>query len=251
MTAAGKESRSSSILKLRPGTITSLETRGEWSLETRAQWFSRRVLRRKIIVLNQKQIDEYVAGQVALNQQSLTKLEYFNIFRTYRLAEYDLLNHRLTWNLAIQGFLFATYGLCIQKLAEAANPNDSHVDGMIREHAIGQIQFLMFIIPLVGCLLSICVFNAVRAAQIALKKLRNDWREQVESRYPPGPYIPDPAGVGVQKVINRGFWPPLAISLILALAWLAILISVWHWPISMASDLINMVVRMVVQARRQ
>jgi hypothetical protein len=34
------------------------------------------------------------------------------------MREDELLNHRITWNLAIQGFLFATYGFSIQKLAE-------------------------------------------------------------------------------------------------------------------------------------
>jgi hypothetical protein len=47
-----------------------------------------------------------------------TKLQYFKLFRAYRLREHDLLNHRLTWYLTIQGFLFVTYGYCVQKPAE-------------------------------------------------------------------------------------------------------------------------------------
>jgi hypothetical protein len=49
---------------------------------------------------------------------SLTKLEHFKVVREYRMREHDLLNHRISWNLSVQGFLFATYGFSLQKLAE-------------------------------------------------------------------------------------------------------------------------------------
>jgi hypothetical protein len=87
----------------------------------------------------------------------LTKLEYFKIFREYRMCEQNLLNHRITWNLAIQGFLFATYGFCIQKLVEIPNQNTNAIDRMIRTQAIAQMEPLIWTIPIVGLLLSVCM----------------------------------------------------------------------------------------------
>ena len=53
-----------------------------------------------------------------LEDCQLTKHDYFKVFREYRICEQNLLNQRITWNLTIQGFLFATLGFCVQKLAE-------------------------------------------------------------------------------------------------------------------------------------
>ena len=53
--------------------------------------------------------------KITNSEAKLPKLQYFKIFRAYRICEQNLLNHRVTWNLAVQGFLFATYGFSLQK----------------------------------------------------------------------------------------------------------------------------------------
>src|SRR5437879_8379854 len=45
--------------------------------------------------------------------------DLYRIFRTYVEHEDDLINQRQTWNLTIQGFLFASYAFSLQKLVEA------------------------------------------------------------------------------------------------------------------------------------
>ena len=150
-----------------------------------------------------------VGGQVA--PETITKLQYFKIFRTYRLAEQKLLNHRLTWNLAIQGFLFATYGFSLQKLAEVeANP--TFVTQVKLNFGVAQLKVLLVAIPLVGCVLSMFVWFAVRGAQLALKRLLDDWKENVEAQHPK-PYLPDPAGAGEPLALRRGFFPPYFIPI--------------------------------------
>src|ERR1051325_2213045 len=43
---------------------------------------------------------------------------HYKIFRDYIEHEDGLIDKRLLWNINIQGFLFATYGFSVQKLAE-------------------------------------------------------------------------------------------------------------------------------------
>jgi hypothetical protein len=75
-------------------------------------------------------VERSIVNQAGYQPEHLTKREYFEIFRKYRICEQDLINHRLTWNLAIQGLLFATYGLCLQKLAELeSGENGAHIEG--------------------------------------------------------------------------------------------------------------------------
>lgn len=59
-----------------------------------------------------------------LDQSEAIKL--YEVFRDYLKHEDALVNNRLTWTLTIQGFLFAAYGLSIQKrldVLEKLSPN--------------------------------------------------------------------------------------------------------------------------------
>lgn len=156
----------------------------------------------------------------------MSKFEYFKIFREYRLAEQHLLNHRITWNLAVQGFLFATYGFCVQKLVEIPNLNVNPDDQRVRHEAIVQMTHLMTIIPWVGFLLSLCVWFAVIGAMFALKNLRQEWDHKIEKNLPHEIYLPNPAGGGASKAIPLGYLPPFFIPLVFAIAWLYIIL--WH-----------------------
>jgi len=162
---------------------------------------------------------------------TLTKLQYFEIFRAYRLSEHHLLNHRVTWNLAIQGFLFATYSLSLQKLAEL-QAGERGADIGKAYHVVMQLKLLLIVIPLVGLLLSICVGLAVWGGQIALRRLLTEWENKVEPQCPQ-PYLPNPAGAGDQLAIRLGFYPPRYIPPVFGVAWVVIeaslILSLWRW----------------------
>lgn len=152
----------------------------------------------------------------------LTKREYFDVFRAYRIREHDLLNQRLTWNLTIQGFLFVTYGYCVQKLAEIqVGENGVHLDLVEKSHAMIQLREMVRVVPPVGLLLSIVLGFAVLSAYAALKRLRKDWNEKLEHLEP---YLPNPAGADVAALTRFGIITPISIPIIFTGAWLAILL---------------------------
>lgn len=154
-----------------------------------------------------------------LASSKLPTHEHYRIFRSYIEHEDNLINNRVTWNLAVQGFLFATYGFSLQNLAEVeANPNFAAQIKL--SHSVMQLKILVLAIPLVGFALSLGVFFAVRAAQIALKKLREDCKTEVlDKAHEASCYLPLPGGAGKPWAIRLGFVPPFAIPLVFALAW--------------------------------
>jgi hypothetical protein len=145
------------------------------------------------------------------------------------MREDDLINHRLSWNLAIQGFLFATYGFSVQKLAEvhakALVEKGSDLAGQLANSVgVAPLRLLVMAIPWVGLLMALFVWFAVIAAKIALEQLHKDWN-QICRNYPDQPQLPDVAGAGVPMAVRLGFYAPLAIPLIFILAWLFIAIA--------------------------
>src|SRR5437763_1604980 len=56
---------------------------------------------------------------MATPQERADTRDLYRIFRSYIAHEDDLINQRQTWNLTIQGFLFAAYAFSLQKLVEA------------------------------------------------------------------------------------------------------------------------------------
>jgi hypothetical protein len=151
-------------------------------------------------------------------KQGLKKLEYFKVFREYRMCEQNLLNHWVTWNLAVQGFLFATYGICIQKLAEL------EAAGKLASPIGKQFKLLLVVIPLVGVLLSVLILLAVWAAYLVLKELDKIWKRQIKPLQP-HLHLPDPSAGGIRKAFVLGFLPPLLIPSLFGLVWIAILIA--------------------------
>jgi hypothetical protein len=156
---------------------------------------------------------------------NITKSEHYKIFRQYMMREDDLINHRLNWNLAIQGFLFATYGFSVQKLAEihakALVEKGSDIAGQLANSTeVAPLRLLVTAIPWVGFLMAVFVWLAVIAAKIALEQLHIDWKDKVRPNYPDQPHLPDVAGAGVSMAVRLGFYAPLAIPVIFIVAWI-------------------------------
>jgi len=139
----------------------------------------------------------------------------YQIFRDYLEHEDDLLNHRSTWHLAMQGFLFAAVGVLLQSKSD-----DSNMDAlrMLR-------QWLPYIIPLVGLSIAILAAFSMSAAHKAINRLSDDW-EHVRLEYPtPLPILPALAGAGDTSAKGWGQLPTLGIPIVIALAWTAILVT--------------------------
>jgi transcriptional regulator with XRE-family HTH domain len=143
----------------------------------------------------------------------ITKVEHFKIFRDYIKREDDLIDHRVSWNSTIQGFLFAAYGLSLQKpLDVKPSSGDPHNLGIL-------VRF----IPWFGIALSGLVLIAVLGAVLAHMRLRKDWHK-VNPCYPLKPYLPDIAAGGSNAARRLGLVAPLAIPILFVVAWLWLLL---------------------------
>jgi hypothetical protein len=140
-----------------------------------------------------------------------TKCEYYDIYRKYRLAEQNLLNNRLTWNLTIQGFLFATYGLSSQKQLSPA--------------AVVHLTYLVEFIPWIGLVSSAALLLSVVGAMLVLLELNEKWKKlENDNEYKnecnkDWRHLPNPAGAGVSPAFWLGLLPPLAIPTLSLISW--------------------------------
>jgi len=158
-------------------------------------------------------------------RRELTKWEHYKIFRDYMQREDELINYRINWNLAIQGFLFATYGFSLQKLAEVQSKalieKGSEAALRLGSYAdVNHLKALVAVIPWVGGVMAFVVWLAVWGAKMALRQLDTDWNDIRKIKYPAEPFLPGMTGGGVPSAVSLGFYAPLAIPLIFVLAWL-------------------------------
>jgi len=160
---------------------------------------------------------------VPVKDGDLTKQEYFQIFREYRMCEQNLLNHRITWNLTIQGFLFATFGFCVQKLLELEAGGDPAKIDQARYAAEQHLRFLVNTVSVLGIVLSMVILLAMCAAGIVLWTLGNAWAKIDE--HPP--YLPNPAGAGKPLAVLLGFCPPIVIPVVFIFVWVFIYRHSW------------------------
>jgi len=137
----------------------------------------------------------------------------YDIFRDYMKHEDDLLNHRTTWHLVVQGFLLGALGLVIHRPADnavEANPEVHHA--------------LALYISLTGLVVGAVALFGVAAANFAIWKLWGEWKSQVEPKYEsPLPVLPGIAGAGSRMAWWMGAAPPIAIPLVLTIIWSIIL----------------------------
>ena len=89
------------------------------------------------------------------------------------------MNNRLLWNINIQGFLFATYGFSVQKLAEVPGQHGTEIAG-----AKSLLYWLIGILPIFGAAVSFFSWKGVRAAQDAIINLNTQWNEIIGDEYP-------------------------------------------------------------------
>jgi hypothetical protein len=134
-------------------------------------------------------------------------------FRDYIKHENVLINYRLQWSLSIQAFLFAAYGLGLQHYG------DLHPEHIVRFSKL---------VPAVGIAVSIIALLSVLAAELAIRKIREQWKgvaDRPEYKQTVE-VVPGLTGGGSDWAYCLGHAWPIGIPFLLGIAWGAIWVFV-------------------------
>ena len=108
------------------------------------------------------------------NRASMTLEKYlplYKIHREYLIQESSLINNRLTWILTIHGFLYATYGLTLQKELEIIDKIKNYDTFAIRHkpacYMLGQVELFLAFISIIGAAISYFGWVSIMSAQRA------------------------------------------------------------------------------------
>jgi hypothetical protein len=175
---------------------------------------------------------------------SVDELNHYTVFIKRLEHENELTNHRLNWNLAIQGFLFFTLAYCIEAMAtlEAALlRTKSELDpGWVShlETSIESVRYVAKIICGLGIAVNIFIFWGALAAQFAIWTIDRHWRSKHQDfrrnlpwrkgfdRESPwkwtthSDHLPGSLGGGLPAAHVLGLLPPLLLPVAFVLAWI-------------------------------
>jgi hypothetical protein len=143
------------------------------------------------------------------------KLKIYDMFRDYVKHEDTLVNVRLTWVLAIQGFLFAAYGVTFSKkldiLQKIADLGYFRVTKDLT-HAITEIQAILAVIAFVGALISFFGWISINAAHEAVRNIENIFRQNIilQSDKSNGQKIVNVSGLYLPNIVAGGLDPEVS-----------------------------------------
>jgi hypothetical protein len=169
---------------------------------------------------------------------ALTKFEQnlrvYETFRNYARHEDNLINNRVMWLLSIHGFLYATYGLTLQKKLEiiekislitskAGPPPYLTVDDihtyMSENHldlTLTYTSLFLFLISAVGFSISLYAFRSIRAAKKSVINLQAIFRlnftikQSQKDKDDPGKNIEGVANIGEAEDGKEVYVPDIA-----------------------------------------
>src|SRR5713226_5962825 len=151
--------------------------------------------------------------------------DQYKLFREYVEHEDGLINNRLLWNINIQGFLFATYGFSVQKLAE--------IQAHIGPETIGAnaMYWFMGVLPVFGAVISYFSYKGVVAAQYAIDTLNRRWKGimDADENKDYKAMLPELIGGGDKKAHGWGFLAPKLFPWIVVGAWAVVLLSYGYY----------------------
>ena len=184
-------------------------------------------------------------------------VKIYEIYRDYTKHEDNLIHHRMTWLLTIHGFLFATYGLTLQKKLEIAEkvignktfsdflekraPTSSHTGDLILnfQNSIFQINVFLTVLSFVGIFISIFAFISVSAAKRAINNISDiceisfgmapSIRHGIGVNLMEGYRLPRPVGGGGRFLDNIGFSSSITIPIILVISWIISGFFLWRY----------------------
>ncbi len=164
-------------------------------------------------------------------------VEHYTLFRAYIQHEDSLINNRLLWNINIQGFLFATFGLSVQKLYESSSPVGTAVP-VTTTVALAPILLhaLIVVLPLFGIGVSTLSLVTVRAAEAAIQNLRAKWQRLLAKNPGLDELLPGIIGGGLESSHKGGLRAPFLVPVVFIAAWLLLFAaSVYHLHAASAS----------------
>jgi hypothetical protein len=99
-------------------------------------------------------------------------LSLYGKFRDYLEHEDDLINSRLTWSLTVHGFLFASYGILLGKIADdfiELQKAGAHV--LLEEHIISALFLFQMPVAALGVFIGYSSWRAIIASHNAIQHL--------------------------------------------------------------------------------
>jgi hypothetical protein len=178
-------------------------------------------------------------------------LRLYSLHRNYSEHENHLINHRLSWNLTIQGFLFAAYALSFHKAADlwlnvskisllCADQEQSMFEFVHLKSGIMDIYVFLIPVAVVGAIVSFLSHYNIVPAYRALDEIRKKWcdtyPEYKESPGKPNTHgsnplnLPGISGGGVSLRVGnaRIYQWPKSLLVVFIYAWLFLLVfDVW------------------------
>ena len=160
---------------------------------------------------------------------------YYERIRAYVAHEDDLTHARLTWSLTTQGFLFATFGFVLGKMLDfLSQPPKAGAPalGPVLPYLVG----FLAVVALVGMMIGLCSAWAVKASYSAIQALQKLAHFHGPLAIPDDPrkevpkdslLIPHVIGGGAGWLRTFGGNYQLLLPLLMAGAWLAILVILW------------------------
>jgi ABC-type transport system involved in cytochrome c biogenesis permease subunit len=127
--------------------------------------------------------------------------------------ENQLVNHRLTWFLSTQAFLFAAFALTFQASTQSKPEQQSFY------------QFVLAGFSLTGILVGIYIQRPLRTAELAHNSLRNWWHISIE--YPHSPEAQRHPPICGESPNWRDNWFPQSIfPLLFVAAWILFIVGI-------------------------
>jgi len=142
--------------------------------------------------------------------------ETYEAFRSYVRHEDSLVNSRLSWNLTVQGFLFAGYGVLAQKAFEFC------ADGKTPIGPFNSLRSTMLVLGLLGVMISLTSFVGICAANMATRKVRKQWQAKIDASPKLKGLFPALTGGGARGAEAAGQIPQFFLPVLFILAWLGI-----------------------------
>ncbi len=163
-------------------------------------------------------------------------LKLYQIFRDYVKHEDTLINNRLSWNLTIQGLLFAAYFVVVQKVDDVKDTLAAKGLPELAElqHFRGFLRFVAYLLGGLGFVVSAFVFAGVFAAYLGIEEVQRKWHKENQEyekcpgkRDTHGTLLPGLIGGGNPLAHFLGSRAPFAISVVFVLVW-AVLLFLTH-----------------------
>jgi len=188
--------------------------------------------------------DRFHGYPIPISLTAISVDQLFELYRRYVIHQYELFNHRTNWYVALNAFLFGTYGFTLQKRLEvlARPPAQSTPD---INAILAPVNMFLFALAMLGVLLSVLAWNLLKAASKPVKALFNEFEATMKAnrealRMPSiqgagetivvVDVLPHIVGGFSEKYMDRGRTLTTYIPVLVGFIWMIILIFTVDYP---------------------